>query len=312
MWDLGPSQIWCLGSRFEVRGNPSNNSEHLVSKLFDKLLTSLRPQAPFSDGAGDKGWMNYFALAQALQITQLDLRIPGWSSRRRHLKIAALADIHLGSHANDISRLAEIVTTVNDWDPDIVLLLGDYVNTQFFGGGRIPPHAIAEVLRSLDSKLGTYAVLGNHDWHYDGYSVWTALEAHGIAVLENTSKKIKDTCGDFWVIGLADEQTRRPDVDAAFASTKDSELALVLAHDPATFFRIPSGPYLTLSGHTHGGQFRLPVIGPIFNSSNAPLKWSSGYVIENGRHLFVSRGLGTSILPMRFNCPPEVCFLTVS
>ena len=166
----------------------------------------------------------------------------------------------------------------------------------------------------MSTNLGAiqYAVLGNHDWHYDGHSVWTALEDHGIAVFENTSRKIEDALGDFWIIGLADEQTRQPDIDSAFAAIEGNEPALVMAHDPATFSKIPDGPYLTLSGHTHGGQFRLPIVGPIVNSSDAPLKWSSGHIVENGRHLFVSRGLGTSIFPFRFNCPPEICFLTIN
>ena len=187
-----------------------------MSVFVDDLFAKLRPEAPFADVVGDKGWLNIITSAQPFQITKLDLKIPGWSNRESRLKIGLLSDIHLGSHANDVSRLSEIVSVVNAWNPDIILLLGDFMNTQVFGGGRIPPRKIANILQSLSSRHGTYEVLGNHDWHYDGHSVWTALERQGIVVLENASKKIKDTQGDFSVIGLADEQTRQVDIDSAF------------------------------------------------------------------------------------------------
>ncbi|WP_282607743.1 metallophosphoesterase [Pelagibius sp. Alg239-R121] len=227
------------------------------------------------------------------------------------LRAAVLADPHLGSHTNDIARFEKIVAEVNDWQPDIVLLLGDFINTQIFGRGHIPPDVIAHVLGPLKARLGTYAILGNHDWIYDGRAVWRALEAVGITVLENDSLEIKDQTGDFWLVGLADDQTRRPEARKTLEPIPDAALKLVMAHDPATFADIPTGPNLTLCGHTHGGQVRLPFVGPLVNSSRAPLRWTSGHVVEDGRHLFVSRGLGTSGIPLRFNCPPEVCFLSI-
>ena len=123
--------------------------------------------------------------------------------------------------------------------------------------------------------------------------------------------KIKDETGDFCVVGLADEQTRQPDIDKAFSDLIGDEPILLMAHDPATFAAVPKGNSLTLSGHTHGGQFRFPFIGPLVNSSSAPLRWTLGHVVEDGRHLFVSSGLGTSVLPLRINCAPDICFLTI-
>lgn len=242
---------------------------------------------------------------------ELSLTIPGWENRSKPLKVAVLADIHLGSHTNDTNRLAEIVIRVNQWKPDVTLLLGDFMNTQIFGGGRIPPTIISQLLRPLNSRLGSFAVLGNHDWDYDGFAVWQALEEQEIAVLENASRVIGDEFGDFQIIGLADQKTRQPDIDLAFKNCSGIQPALVMAHDPATFASIPNGPYLTLCGHTHGGQCRLPYFGPVVNASQAPLKWSAGYVVEEGRHLFVSRGIGTSTLPLRINCRPEICLLTI-
>ena len=272
---------------------------------------SRRPKPPFTDQIGDKGWLNGFADAQPCQENRLSISIPEWNGRTRPLKISVLADVHLGSHSNDLNRLSEIVAKVNAWKPDVILLLGDFINNQLFFQGWICPKKIAELLSPLESRLGVFSVLGNHDWYYDGYAVWDALEQNGIQVLENASVKIMDEIGDFWIVGLADQKTRRPDVEPVFENLPKSDPALVMAHDPATFQAIPEGPYLTLCGHTHGGQCCLPFIGPIVNSSQAPLRWTSGYIIEDRRHLFVSRGLGTSGLPLRFFCPPEIGFITL-
>lgn len=282
-----------------------------MPSFVNQIIKSIRPRPPFDDRSGDKGWFNRFSEAQPFEVTSLTLSIPGWETRSDPLRFAVLADLHLGSHSNDVARLNHVISEVKNQRPDIVLLLGDFMNTQIFGGGRIPPEAIAEQVGSLESRLGTYAILGNHDWHYDGLAVWRALEKHGIVVLENSAVKISDNAGDFWIVGLADDETRKPNVELAFSSYVKNEPALVLAHDPVTFADIPSGPYLTLCGHTHGGQIRLPFFGPIFNASRAPLRWTSGYIVEDDRHLFVSRGLGTSVVPFRWNCLPEVSFLTI-
>ena len=236
---------------------------------------------------------------------------PGWETRSQPLKLAVLCDLHTGSHAGDVARFGKIVSQINAWSPDLVLVLGDFMNTQAFGGGRVPPDTTAQILGNLSSRLGTYAILGNHDWYYDGEAVRTALVSHGIAVLENDCHAIVDDAGNFFIIGLADEQTRQPEIDTALGHVPEGVPALIMAHDPATFARIPDGPYLTLCGHTHGGQIRLPVLGPVTNSSSAPLRWTAGYIVEDERHLFVSCGLGTSIIPVGINCPPEICLMTV-
>ncbi|MEO1159337.1 MAG: metallophosphoesterase [Pseudomonadota bacterium] len=271
----------------------------------------LRPSSPFRDPSGDKGWLNRFTGAQNHITTRLPACPPGWDARKASLKLALLADLHMGSQAGDVARLEKIVDEVNNWAPDLVLLLGDFMNTQLFGGGRVPPETTAQILAALGSRLGTYAILGNHDWYYDGEAVRTALASQDITVLENECCRVADEAGSFFIAGLADEQTRQPEVDATLGRVPEGMPALIMAHDPATFANIPNGPYLTLCGHTHGGQIRLPFLGPVFNSSSAPLRWTAGYIVENEKHLFVSRGLGTSIVPVRLNCPPEVCLMTV-
>lgn len=271
----------------------------------------LRPKAPFLDPSGDKGWLTRFTHAQRHIATELSVCPPGWDARKAPLKLAILSDLHMGSHAGDIARLETIVDQVNNWTPDIVLLLGDFMNTQLFGGGRVPPVTTAQILAALNSRLGTYSILGNHDWYYDGKAVRSALEAVGIVVMENTCCRVTDGAGGFCIVGLADDQTREPDAEKTLACVPEGVPAVIMAHDPATFADIPAGPFLTLCGHTHGGQIRLPILGPLTNSSRAPMRWTAGYIVEEGKHLFVSRGLGTSVIPVRLNCPPEVCLMTV-
>lgn len=275
------------------------------------MKSIFRPKAPYTDPSGDKGWLNRITQAPPHDTTKLTISPPGWENRTQPLKLAVLADLHTGSHADDVSRFRKIVDEINLWSPDIVLVLGDFMNTQFLGGGRVPPETSAQVIGELNTRLGIYAILGNHDWHYDGEAVRTALAARDITVLENDCRQVADTAGEFFIVGLADEQTRHPEVEATLSRVPNDVPVLIMAHDPATFANIPRGPFLTLCGHTHGGQVRLPVVGPIFNSSSAPLRWTDGYIIEDGRHLLVSRGLGTSIVPIRLNCPPEVCLMTV-
>lgn len=275
------------------------------------MIEQWRPKAPYGDPSGSKGWLEHFARAQPHSTPEVSVCPPGWQTREKPLKVVILADLHVGSHSNDVSRFQSIVVEVNNWRPDVVLLLGDLMNRQMLGGGRVPPETISNILQPLVARLGVYAILGNHDWRYDGLAVRRALEASQILVMENCSHKVSDIYGDFWIVGLADDKTRTPEVERTLNTVPEDAPTIIMAHDPATFAEVPTGPYLTLCGHTHGGQIRLPIVGPVVNSSRAPLKWTSGYIVENGKHLFVSRGLGTSRLPVRFNCPPELVFLSI-
>lgn len=256
-------------------------------------------------------WFKALSRAQQHATTQLKVCPPGWQSRSVPLKVALLADLHMGSHPNDLARLMQIVDEVNTWKPDVILLLGDFVNLSTLGGSRVSVETIADTLRPLQSRLGIYAVLGNHDWKYGGLCVRRALETNEISVLENSSYQVADVTGDFWIAGLADDKTRSPQVAQTLSTVPEGAPTLIMAHDPAVFSEVPMGSHLTVCGHTHGGQICLPFVGPLINSSRAPLRWTSGYIVEDGRHLYVCRGLGTSMVPIRFNCSPELCLLSI-
>lgn len=212
----------------------------------------------------------------------------------------------------DLEALDEVVARVNAEQPDIVVLLGDYVIHGVLFGRFVAPERIAQSLSALSASQGVFAVLGNHDWWYDGARTRLALEAVGITVLENdaTARGLSDR--RFWIAGLADDTTRQPDARRAVASVPGAEPVIVIAHDPAVFFDVPARALATLAGHMHGGQVYLPIVGALITPGRAPARFAYGHINEDGKDLFVTAGLGTSIIPARFNMPPEIAILTIA
>jgi predicted MPP superfamily phosphohydrolase len=279
--------------------------------LFERLLAA-RLRRPFGDELGRKGVFERFSRAPPHVVCRLTLEIAGWPRFSRPLRIAFLSDFHAGSHAGDAARLAAILAEAAVAAPDLVLYGGDYVNTQLLGGGRIAPHAIAALLARLDGAHGRYAILGNHDYIYDADEVAAALRGRGLTVLDHERRTLTFEDHAIDVIGLPDAHVVRQQARDLVASLTPTRPTIVLAHDPVWFAHVPSGPYLTLAGHTHGGQIALPGIGPLRNASAAPLRWTNGLIVEQGRQLYVSAGLGTSIMPIRVGVPPEYAILDVN
>jgi predicted MPP superfamily phosphohydrolase len=281
----------------------------IPDRLSVRLLRAFsRP--PFHDELGRKGAFERLSRAQPHVVRRLELAIPGWPSWPRPLRIAFLSDFHTGSHAGDVARLEAIVAEAASFAPDVALFGGDYINMQPLGGGRVPPRRIAAVLARLDAPCGRFAVLGNHDFYYDPQAVTDALRDHGIIVLNDERSTFAFGHGTVHMVGVPDAHVTRAEPRALLAALPD-EPTLVLAHDPVWFAHLPAGPHLMLAGHTHGGQIRLPGIGIISNASKAPRRWSHGVVVEDGRHLYVTSGLGTSTLPLRIGVPPEYAVIDV-
>jgi predicted MPP superfamily phosphohydrolase len=272
------------------------------------LRALLRP--PYRDETGLKGRFARFAQAQPHALRHLSIAIPGWPARA--LRIAFLSDFHVGSHTGDVARLAAIVAEAAAQQPELVLYGGDFVNMQLLGGGRVPPRTIGATLGRLTAPLGCFAVLGNHDYVYGAQEVAQALQAHGITVLSDARVTLRHAGREIDLVGLHDaRQVRRAGI-ALLAALSPERPTIVLAHDPFWFVHVPRGPTLTLAGHTHGGQIRFPVVGALRNASRAPLRWSHGHIVEDGRHLYVTGGIGTSGVPLRVGIPPEYAVLDVS
>jgi hypothetical protein len=249
-----------------------------------------------------------FAIEPGLLVTRrMRLELPGW---RDDVKVAVLSDLHIGSPHVGLDKLREIVQKTNAENPALVVLLGDFVTGGPNGarwGGFVEPEATAQELKKLHAPLGVFAVLGNHDWWYDGDRVGRALRDAGIPVLENTAVHIGNA---FWLGGIADFWTREPEIAATLQQVDNDDPVVLITHNPDIFPHVPARVSLTLAGHTHGGQVRLPGLGPVITTSK--LGYNAGEFVEHGRHLFVTTGIGTSILPVRFGVPPEIVILTLS
>ena len=277
-----------------------------------KRLRHAITRPPFRDEHGRKGWLEPFSRAQPHVLHRIALTLPGWPHWPRPLRLAFLSDLHTGSHAQDVARFAAIVAELQSLTPDLVLFGGDYVNMQPLGGGRVPPHVTAAIMARIEAPCGRFAVLGNHDIAYGEEEVSAALREQGITVLDNEQTSVRFHSYDIKIVGLSDARVEQPQALSALEDLPPDAPAIVLCHDPFWFARVASQSHLTLAGHTHGGQIRLPFWGAIINQSKAPLRWSLGLVVEEGRHLVVSGGLGTSGVPIRIGVPPDYVVLDVN
>jgi hypothetical protein len=257
------------------------------------------------------GLQAFWLEPSSLRVTEHTVALPAGPATLDGLRIAVLADLHVGSPYNDLAKLRRIVDETNAAGSDLVLLAGDYVITGVVGGTFTRPGAIAAVLHDLHAPLGVWAVLGNHDWWLDGRAVRRALETHGIRVLEDAAMPIDGPRGRFWLVGIGDFWESRHDVRAALARVSDDAPVLAFTHNPDVFPHVPARVALTIAGHTHGGQVVLPLLGRPLVPSAYGQRYAIGHVEEDGRHLFVSSGLGTSIFPVRFGVPPEISIVVV-
>ncbi len=156
-------------------------------------------------------------------------------------------------------------------------------------------------------------MLGNHDSWLDHDRVRRALERNGIRVIEDTAVRVRTPAGGLWLAGVSDLWTGRHDLAAALAPVAfDGTPVVLLTHNPDVFPDVPASVALTLAGHTHGGQVRIPFFGPPIVPSRYGRRYAAGHVVEGGRHLFVATGIGTSIVAVRFLVPPAVSLLVVS
>lgn len=244
-------------------------------------------------------------------VKEVTIALPEWPRAFDHLRIVAVSDLHVGSPHIDVDKLQQIVSMINQQHPDLVVLLGDFVIQGVWGGNFVGPEVTAGVLKDLRARMGVYAVLGNHDWWYDGFQVRRALSNADIRVLENDVTQVQQNGGSIWLVGLADLWAAKQDIPGTFAKITDANPVIVLSHNPDVFPQLPARAILTLAGHTHGGQVNLPIFGRRVVPSQFGQRYAIGHIQEGNRHLFVTPGIGTSIIPVRFRVPPEISVVTI-
>jgi uncharacterized protein len=245
-----------------------------------------------------------------LRVTPWTISTPKWSGRQP-LKIAILSDMHVIWPWMTPRHLQDIVTRTNAQTPDIIVLLGDYVATHPFGRQIAPADGMAP-LKFLTAPCGVFAVAGNHDVHPDGGWL-AALRGVGITLLQNQAQPVQCHDEKLWVAGLEELWFQQADIAKTMGQVTDDNPVLMLMHQPDSFPQIPERITLSMAGHTHGGQIRLPIIGAIAQAvpSRYGKRYVYGSVREAGKDLVVSSGLGMSGIPFRLLMPPEITLVTL-
>ena len=251
-----------------------------------------------------------FAWEPASLVTRTHrVAIPQWRVELAGLRVIVLGDLHVGSPYQGLSKLAEIVDRANAANADLILLPGDFVVDDVIGGRFVSPEDSAAVLARLRAPLGVWAVLGNHDRWLSAKRVQIALEQHGIRVLEDRAVRLNRGDSPFWLVGISDFKEGPHDVRSAMRDVESESPVLMFTHNPDVFPTIEKAFSLLIAAHTHGGQVYLPLIGRPIVPSRYGQRYAIGHIRERGKHLFVTSGIGTSMIPVRFRVPPEVTVL---
>ncbi|WP_425256203.1 metallophosphoesterase [Microbaculum marinisediminis] len=255
-----------------------------------------------------------------LVVAKHTVRSPAWPARHPPIRIAILSDLHACEPWMSVNRIEQIVARTMKHEPDAIVILGDFAaGLRNFRTRAIEPEEWAIPLSRLRAPLGVHAVLGNHDWWTDVDAVRFGLSRAGIPLFENDAIRLKNRRREFWFAGIGDQIAHRTDsgfrgvddLPGTLDLVHDDAPVILLAHEPDIFVNVPDRVALTLAGHTHGGQIRLPGIGSPVVPSAYGQRFAYGHIVEDDRHMVVSGGLGCSILPVRFGVPPEITLVTL-
>lgn len=248
-------------------------------------------------------WLHRW-IQRDLQLSRLELPLP--QPALAGLKLAFVSDIHAGSfmHEADLLRIFGLVA---QQQPDLVCLGGDLINTR-----QRELQLLRRPLQLLAPPCGIFAVPGNHD-HFHGSDIgdWNAfLRGLGVQVLTNRGVRIDRGGASLWLCGVDDLTEGEPDLAAALQGRADGEPCVLLSHHPDFFFEAAAaGVELTLSGHTHGGQIRIGGWAPVHHSR---FGYEAGWYESEGCRLYVGRGVGVTVLPLRIGAPPEIPLVQVT
>jgi len=271
-----------------------------ISERINSLVTAEKPLRELA-GNVSKLAKNAIDEASSLSLERVAITLPRLPKKLDGLKIIHLSDIHHSPFTN-LEHIERVVKVANRLKPDMFLLTGDYVSHE---KKYIAP--VAKVLGELKSEFGTYACLGNHDhWTAPDLVVRRFGEA-GIRMLVNDGFRFEARDASFWLCGVDDHMVGKTDLAGALKGSFPDEMKLLLAHNPLIFR--PAARYgvdLTLSGHTHGGQVKVRDPEKRLLPRR---KLTSGLHRRKDSQIYITRGIGTVVLPIRYQCPPEISLL---
>ena len=246
-------------------------------------------------------------------IVRREIALRRWPARLEGFTIAVLSDFHYDAHFS-VHPLRSAISMVNGLRAELILLAGDFVSVPLVGNAAAAAAAAepcAQLLQQMKAPHGLWAVMGNHDCNTDPDRVTSALRTHGIQVLSNRSVPIERDGGRFWLGGVDDVLCGGADLPATLHHVPADEASVLLAHEPDYADYVARFPVdLQISGHSHGGQVRAPLLGPVFLPAMAR-KYIWGQYKIGGLTLYTNPGLGTVAVPVRWNCPPEITLITL-
>jgi uncharacterized protein len=251
----------------------------------------------------------------SMTINKKVIELSNWHKEHNGYKIAVISDLHISWPYINENKVRQIVELTNAQKPDLVVILGDYAPADlinhFATKSQIKNEIIKplEELKNLDKPV--ISVLGNHDWGFNGDFIRNILKKSGIKVLENQSTVISKNNEAINIAGVADLWFRTPNIYGTLGKIKNKDPIILLSHNPDLFPDVPKRVELTLAGHTHGGQINLPIIRAYLAPSAFGERYIKGLIKEKNHYIFVSSGIGTTCLPLRFLDPPEITILEI-
>lgn len=266
----------------------------------------------------------YFIEPRQFVVVEETLNVPNWSKQLNGFRVVAIADIHTGSNYAPPERIRFVVEQANAQNADLIVLLGDYVSEKKWDREarnkpegtdrtelRVPVEEIAESLKGLKAKHGVYAIIGNHDWYHNEGNIHRKLEElSGINVLNNEIFEIDVNGEKVRIWGIEDLYRNRRVPVEPFNLLAEKENVIALTHNPDSLLSAPTGFSIMFSGHTHGGQLNWPIFGAkaVFNDP----RFMDGHAVVDEKHVYVTSGVGTSVIPFRLRVPPEIAVITLN
>ncbi len=273
------------------------------TRISERINSLVSAERPLRDFAGNVSKIAKSAIdeASSLSLERVEIKLTRLPKKLDGFKIIHLSDMHHSPFTN-IEHIERAVKIANRLKPDMFLLTGDYVSHE---NKYIAP--VSKVLGKLRSEFGTFACLGNHDHWTDPHLVVQKFTDAGIKMLVNEGFRFEARGASFWLAGVDDHMVGKTDLAAALKGSFPDEMKLMLAHNPLIFRQATRfGVDLTLSGHTHGGQVKVRDPEKRLLPRR---KLSSGLHRRKTSQIYITRGIGTVVLPIRYQCPPEISLL---